>query len=59
MIAFPEARRAGLARCCGYATPRAGQAHVIQAHKLAWWRDEHVDEVVGVLVADRYGEQAA
>jgi hypothetical protein len=57
--AFPDARRAGLGRCCGYGTPRAAQAGVIAARKARWWSDIHVDEVVGALVADRYGEQGA
>lgn len=58
MRAFPDARRAGLGRCLGYGTPRAAQAAVITARKGQWWSDDHVDEVVGALVGDRYGEQA-
>lgn len=57
MLAFPEAGRGSLARCCGYASPRAGQSHVIQARRTRWWRESHVDEVLGALVAERYGEQ--
>ena len=56
--AFPKARRAGLGRCLGYGTPRAAQAAVITARKGKWWSDDVVDEVVGALVGDQYGEQA-
>ncbi len=56
--AYPEARRASLARCCGYPAPRAGQAAVITARKSKWWNEIWVDETVGALVADQYGERA-
>lgn len=59
VIAFPDARRAGLGRCCGYPVPRAAQAGVFHAKRTRWWSDDLVDEVVGAVVAERYGEQAA
>lgn len=59
MLAFPDARRAGLGRCCGYSVPRAAQAHVIQARKARWWSENMVDEVLGAVVADQYGDRAA
>lgn len=57
-LAFPEFSWMAAARCCGYAHPRGAQAAVLQAHDRSWWRDDHLDEVVGALVAERYGEQA-
>ena len=59
MLAFPDARRAGLGQCCGYPAPRAAQAGVFHARKARWWSDHMVDEVLGAVVADRYGERAA
>lgn len=56
---FPEARRESLARLVGYPTPRAGTAALGMARKTGWWNDDLVDEVVGSLVGDQYGEQAA
>lgn len=58
MITFPTANRTSLATCLAYPTPRAGHSAVITAKKSKWWSDVHVDEVVGVLVAPAYGEQA-
>jgi len=59
LTAFPAARRVGLATALGYPTPRAGQAAVLTARKAKGWREEWADEVLGALVADLYGEQAA
>lgn len=59
VMAFPDARRAGLGLCCGYPVPRAAQAGVFHARRTRWWRDELVDEVLGAVVAEQYGEQAA
>jgi hypothetical protein len=58
VIAFPEARRAGLGECLSYGTPRSAQGQVISAKKGKWWSDDHVDEVVGAVVAEQYGDQA-
>jgi hypothetical protein len=57
--AFPDARKVGLAKCLGYSTPATAPSNLkIIFRKLKWWRDEWVDEVVGALVAEQYGEQA-
>ncbi|CAN7307818.1 hypothetical protein LJR231_001592 [Phyllobacterium sp. LjRoot231] len=55
---FPEARKIGLSKCLGYKTPKAGTTHVYISKRTPWWREEFTDEVVGVLVAEQYGEQA-
>lgn len=57
--AFPEARKLSLARLTGHATPAAAKPSLNSAMKAAWWRDDWVEEVVGALVADQYGERAA
>lgn len=58
--AFPEARKAGLARCVGYRSPGSASSNLRSAYRPAgWWNEDHVDEVVGALVADQYGEQGA
>jgi len=59
MLAFPETPKMAMARCCGFVHPRAGQSYVVQARKARWWSEELVDEVLGAVVADRYGERAA
>ena len=59
MLAFPDAPKMSMARCCGFAHPRAGQSYVVQARKARWWSENMVDEVLGAVVADRYGERAA
>lgn len=56
---FPDAKRQSLARCCGYAKPAAGTTTLSMAKKAAWWNDDHVDEVIGALLADEIGEQGA
>lgn len=58
---FPDARKAGLARCCGYGTPDAAFGNLKNQFrgKSRWWNEDWVDEVVGALVADQYGERAA
>ncbi|WP_109613521.1 hypothetical protein [Pseudaminobacter salicylatoxidans] len=55
--AFPDARRIGLGQCLRFPTPRASQAAVITARKQKWWRDDWVDEIVGVLVSDQYDDE--
>ncbi len=55
---FPEASKRRLARLTGYAKPETWSPIVQSAKRAGWWRDEWVDEVVGVLVADQYGDQA-
>jgi hypothetical protein len=58
LSAYPDARREGLGRCLGYGSPRAAQGNLIGARKLKWWRDDWADDVLGTLVADRYGARA-
>lgn len=56
--AFPEARRIGVARCCGYRSGMGSAASNLPTfRKSAWWREDWIDEIVGLLVADQYGEQ--
>lgn len=56
---FPAATKVRLARCLGYSTPATAPGNLVNMfRKLKWWRDEWVDEVVGAVVADQYGEQA-
>lgn len=59
LAVYPEANRTHLARCLGHRDPRNGMGHLISARKARWWSDMAVDEVVGALVGDRYGERAA
>jgi len=54
---FPDARRIGIARCCGLVTPANVSPILAAARAAKWWRDDWVEEVVGLLVADSYGEQ--
>lgn len=57
--AFPEARKIGIARCCGYGRGMGSAPGNLPTYrKTAWWRDDWVDEIVGAVVADQYGEQA-
>lgn len=56
-IAFPKVEARTIARCCGMSAEdmeRPGPAYT-----CCWWEDVTVDEVVGALVAEQYGEQAA
>lgn len=48
----------GIARCCGLATPANVSPILANARAAKWWREDWVEEVVGAVVADRYGEQA-
>lgn len=55
--AFPDARREGLATCLGYLKPQNAAAFVSTGKTCKWWNWNLVDEIVGELVADQYGEQ--
>lgn len=59
MLAFPEMPKMAVARCCGCPHPKAAGTYIEQAHRARWWREDHVDEVLGAVVADQYGERAA
>ncbi len=56
---YKKAGRSALAEKLGYAIPRNCMIQTIRARNQQWWNDVWVDEVVGALVADEYGEQAA
>ncbi|PWJ88415.1 hypothetical protein C8D77_111138 [Mesorhizobium loti] len=57
--AFPEARKMGVARCCGYGKGMAAApSNLGTFRKSSWWREDWIDEIVGALVADQYGEAA-
>lgn len=56
--AFPDARRMGIARCCGYRAIGSAAANLPTYRKTSWWVEDWVDEVVGAVVAEHYGEQA-
>lgn len=57
-LVYPKANWIGLGRCLGYWANTSAQGAMIAARKSKWWREIYVDEVVGALVADQYGEQA-
>jgi len=57
--AFPAAPKETIALACGYALlphpcPSVGPGTAPQ-----WWQEIDVDEIVGALVAEQYGAQAA
>jgi hypothetical protein len=57
--AFPEARWIGLARCRGYGRGMgSANSNLPTYRKASWWSELWVDEVVGALVADQYGDRA-
>ncbi|BCH11993.1 hypothetical protein MesoLj131c_62510 [Mesorhizobium sp. 131-3-5] len=57
--AFPDARRISIARCCGYGSGMGSAASNLPTYrKTAWWREAWIDEIVGAVVADQYGDQA-
>ncbi|MRX32831.1 hypothetical protein [Aminobacter sp. MDW-2] len=58
MEVFPDAPKRGLARCCGYGAPKGLASSLKYARSQPWWSDDLIDEVVGALVADQYGEQS-
>jgi hypothetical protein len=55
---FPEANRKKLANCLGFNAPDPSQV-IGRARQRDWWDGMQVDEVVGALVLDSYGGQAA
>lgn len=58
--AFPEARKASLARCCGYqpVSRSAAASNLTQFRRGKWWNEDWIDEIVGALVADQYEDAA-
>lgn len=56
--AFPGARKTRLAELVGFAKPAAHGVVLRHARSATWWNEAHVDEIVGELVKDEYGEWA-
>ncbi|WP_457153325.1 hypothetical protein [Mesorhizobium sp. P5_C1] len=56
--AFPDARRMGIAKCCGYRGYGSATANLPTFRKTPWWREDWVEEVIGAVVAEQYGDQA-
>ena len=48
----------GIAKCCGYRGYGSATANLPTFRKTPWWREDWVDEVIGLLVAEQYGDQA-
>lgn len=57
MAAFPLARKLSVARLTGYQNVATYSGAIGMARKSTWWSDAAVDEIVGALVGDAYGEQ--
>jgi hypothetical protein len=49
----------GLARLLRFDDPTQASALLGNARKAKWWSEALIDEIVGELVADTYGERAA
>lgn len=58
-ILYPSYGSIRLGIRLGYSDPSNASARVSDAKRLLWWSEDHVDEVVGALVAELYGERAA
>lgn len=56
--AFPDINKRAAARGCGFAHPAAAPAKLIDVRQARWWDEARVDEVVGALVAEHYGDRA-
>ena len=54
-LALPQCRRASMALGVGFCD---GTSSIGNARQRPWWNEDHVDEVVGALVAGLYGEQS-
>lgn len=57
--AYPECTTDVLGRLAGYSAGSAARGALIICRQSDAWCDEWVDEIVGALVADDYGERAA
>ncbi|MBN9035486.1 MAG: hypothetical protein J0H53_05410 [Rhizobiales bacterium] len=55
--AWPQARKAGLSRCCAFISPAAASAHLNNARKARWWNEDLLDEIVGALVEEDYASR--
>jgi len=58
-VLYPAYGNTRLGIRLGYSNPANAGAMVADAKYAFWWNDCHVDEVIGALVADQYGERAA
>lgn len=56
--AFPGAQRSAIAELLGLEPSWEPQSSLDRAQRQAWWREDLINEVVGVLVAPFYGERA-
>ncbi|GLQ09215.1 hypothetical protein GCM10007913_11470 [Devosia yakushimensis] len=59
LIVFPGHSPGATAALLNFAETRNAQSRLAAARRSAWWNEDRVDELVGELVADQYGEQAA
>ena len=57
--AFPQSSADPVAKHFGFDGPEAARLAVAQAMRFPSWSELLIDEAVGLLVADQYGEQAA
>ncbi|SFV31230.1 hypothetical protein SAMN05216456_1275 [Devosia crocina] len=55
---FPKARYDQLGRMLNFASPKRAVNDLAEAQHGAAWRDDWIDEVVGGLVSQQYGERA-
>lgn len=58
-VLYPDYGSIRLGIRLGYTDPSNASARVGMAKTGQWWDETHVDEVIGALVADQYGERAA
>lgn len=56
---FPGCAKRTPAYNLGYFGAHEANDRLAKARKSGWWRDDWLDDVVGALVADRYGAQAS
>lgn len=55
-LAFPDVSWHTIGRILGRKDPRKFAAHVHTPQGLQWWRDDWLDDVLGAIVAPRYGD---
>jgi hypothetical protein len=58
-VLFPNYGNTRLGLRLGFTNPGQASAMVASAKDAFWWTDTQVDDVIGALVADQYGERAA
>jgi hypothetical protein len=57
-ILYPKMPSPRLGFQLHYRRPDSASSIVQSAKRTNWWSDDHVDHVVGTLVAPEYGERA-